>query len=80
MGCNKNANNLDNTIWKNCGGIGLDLLVFSKDYLLVKKDTIYFSKNDSAIAVFDHMENYYGERRLFVKTLANNSKGRYCEQ
>ena len=77
-----NNKQLVGSTWKNCGdfGIGADLLIFNKDVLYVKNDTIYYTKKDSAIAIIDRIEYYYGERRLFVKSLMNKQIGRYCEQ
>lgn len=77
----KDKNNLENSIWKNCGNdytVG-DILVFSKDNLYIKNDSIFFHKSKSLIGVLDKIEYYYGERRLYVKDLKGNV-ARYCEQ
>ncbi|AZI32027.1 hypothetical protein [Kaistella carnis] len=74
-------NNLENSIWKFCGETGhiSDILVFSKEHLYVKNDSIYFHNSKSLIGIIDRVENYYGERRLYVKDL-NGNVGRYCKQ
>lgn len=75
-------NNLENSLWKSCGETSMiDILDFRKNkkYLLVKNDTIYSFKNDSAMFVIDTITYHYGERRLYIKDFKNN-KARFCEQ
>ena len=83
LGCNseKEKNNLENSTWKFCDGSGYisDVLVFDKEYLHVKNDSIYWNKKDSLIGIVDTITLHYGERRLYVKDLSGNI-GRYCEQ
>lgn len=77
----EDKNNLENSIWKNCGGSGYtgDIMVFSKEHLYVKNDSIYFHKKDSLLGIIDTLTYHYGERRLYVKDM-NGDVGRYCEQ
>ena len=83
LGCNseKEKNNLENSTWKFCDGSGYisDVMVFDKEYLHVKNDSIYWNKKDSLIGIVDTITLHYGERRLYVKDLSGNI-GRYCEQ
>ncbi len=83
LGCNseKEKNNLENSTWKFCEGSGYisDVMVFDKEYLHVKNDSIYWNKKDSLIGIVDTITLHYGERRLYVKDLSGNI-GRYCEQ
>ena len=83
LGCNseKEKNNLENSTWKFCEGSGYisDVMVFDKEYLHVKNDSIYWNKKDSLIGIVDTITLHYGERRLYVKDL-NGNVGRYCEQ
>lgn len=74
--------NLHDTTWKFCGdqyGYYPDVLIFDPNILYVKNDSIFYSSNDSAIGILDSITYYYGERRLYIRDLYNNT-GRYCEQ
>lgn len=74
---------LTNSIWKNCGdNTGLqDILVFNDTTNFVRNDTVYNRLSiDSAIAVVDRMDTYYGERRLYLKRLSDQKTYRFCEQ
>jgi len=74
---------LINSVWKNCGdNSGLpDILVFNDTHNFVRNDTIYSRPViDSAIAVINRIETYYGERRLYVKRLSDQKIYRFCEQ
>ena len=83
LGCNseKEKNNLENSTCKFCEGSEYisDVMVFDKEYLHVKNDSIYWHKKDSLIGIVDTITLHYGERRLYVKDLSGNI-GRYCEQ
>ena len=73
--------NLENSTWKFCDGKGHigDVLVFSKEHLYVKNDSIYFQNDKSLIGIIDTIKFHYGERRLHVKDLSGNV-ARYCEE
>ena len=77
----KERNNLENTTWKFCGDLGAfrDVMIFNKEYLYIKNDSIYWHKKDSLIGIVDTITLHYGERRLYVKGM-NGNVGRYCEQ
>lgn len=77
----KERDNLDNSTWKFCDGSGYisDVLVFDKEYLYTKKDSIFRHKSDTLVGLVDRITFYYGERRLLIKDLKGNI-GRYCEQ
>lgn len=84
LGCHseKKKNNLENTTWKFCGNNGAllpDIMVFNKEYLQVKNDSIYWNKKDSLVGIVDTIALHYGARRLYIKDLSGNI-GRYCEQ
>ncbi len=74
-------NNLEISTWKFSEGKGQigDILVFDKEHLYVKNDSIYFYNNKSLIGVIDTIKFHYEERRLYVKDL-NGNVMRYCEQ
>jgi len=74
---------LTNSIWKNCGDNSdlQDILVFNDTYNFVRNDTIYSRLViDSPIAVINRIDNYYGERRLYLNRLSDQKIYRYCEQ
>ncbi len=77
----KKKNNLENSVWKFSDGPGYisDVMVFNKEHLHVKNDSIFMYKNDTLIGIVDTVTLHYGERRLYVKDLSGNI-GRYCEQ
>jgi hypothetical protein len=78
-----NKENLENSIWKRCGGAGgaslPDILGFSTDVLYIKNDSIFYNGENSFIGKIYTIEYYYCYRRLLVKDL-NGNIGRYCEQ
>ena len=83
LSCNseKEKNNLENSIWKFSDGPGYisDVMVFNKEHLYTKNDSIFMHKSDTLIGLIDTITLHYGERRLYVKDLKGNV-GRYCEQ
>lgn len=83
LSCNseQKKNNLENSVWKFSDGPGhiSDVIVFSKEHLYSKNDSIFMHKSDTLIGVIDRITLHYGERRLYVKDLSGNI-GRYSEQ
>lgn len=77
----REALEVQNTLWKNCGNEGgfADVIAFNKKYFYLINSVVY-NHQDSAVAKLEKMENYYGERRLFLKELQTNKIYRYCEQ
>lgn len=83
LSCNseQKKNNLENSVWKFSDGPGhiSDVMVFNKEHLYTKNDSIFMHKSDTLIGVIDTITLHYGERRLYVKNLSGNI-GRYSEQ
>ncbi|RYF22251.1 MAG: hypothetical protein EOO42_09115 [Flavobacteriales bacterium] len=77
----KSKSDLENSTWKFCGDRRSvsDILIFNKEMLYVKNDSLFFHRNDSLIGIIDTIKMHYGERRLYVKDLKGNV-GRYCEK
>lgn len=81
--CSCKNKSLTNSIWKNCGErVGLqDILVFNGTYNFVRNDTVYNRLSiDLPIAIIDRIDTYYGERRLYLKSLSDRKTYRFCEQ
>lgn len=71
---------LDKTTWKACGDFAiLDVLIFNQEFLIIKNDTIYNRQNNAAVGVIDTLNQYFGERRLYVKDF-QGKVARYFEQ
>ncbi|MFL9834239.1 hypothetical protein [Chryseobacterium terrae] len=77
--CQKSYNLKGN--WKNCGDSpGLsDALVFNDSYNFVRNDTVFLRK-DSAIAIIERISFEYGEKKLYVKSLADYKIYRFCKK
>lgn len=72
---------IQNTVWKICDNEGrfADVIAFNKKYFYLV-DSVVYNNKDSAVAKLQRLEYYYGERRLFLKSLQDNQLYRYCEQ
>lgn len=77
----REALEVQNTLWKNCSEDAefFDVFVFNKKYFYMI-DSVVYNNQDSAVAKLEKLEYYYGERRLFLKSLQDNKVYRYCEQ
>lgn len=77
----RDALEVQNTVWKICDSEGgfADIIAFNKEYFYII-DSVVYNNKDSAVANLEKLEYYYGERRLFLKSLQDNQLYRYCEQ